>query len=60
VDAALLDVMGAELDMGTGLDEMAKVSYPEHDPQPPQVGDLRNWHLKNRHVLRGAMLYDSF
>lgn len=53
VDVTLLDESGAELDMGTGFDEMREQSHHDRD-------DLSVSAQRNRALLLGIMLQASF
>ena len=55
VDLSLIDEQGAQLDMGTGFDELVDMSQPELETQFLAAGKLNQAQLDNRHLLRDVM-----
>jgi zinc D-Ala-D-Ala dipeptidase len=55
VDISLIDENGAQLDMGTGFDELVDMSQPELEAQFLASGKLNQTQLDNRHLLRDVM-----
>lgn len=60
VDVTLLDPQGIEVDMGTGFDEMALSSHPDHEVELMAQGLLKAAHLSERGWLRAAMRHAGF
>ncbi|WP_229507828.1 M15 family metallopeptidase [Massilia sp. Dwa41.01b] len=60
LDVTILDPHGAELDMGTGFDDMTDVSHPAREEAFLASGQLHASHVANRRLLRGAMLAAGF
>lgn len=60
VDVTLLDADGAELDMGTGFDDMTELSHPALENEFLRTGDLAPEQVANRHLLRNAMHHGGF
>lgn len=60
VDVTLLDPQGIEVDMGTGFDEMALSSHPDHEAELMAQGLLKPAHLTERGWLRAAMRHAGF
>ena len=60
VDATLLDPQGRELDMGSGFDEMALISHPDHEAEHLALGLLTPEQLQARGWLRAAMRQAGF
>lgn len=60
VDITLLDPAGVELDMGTGFDDLTELSHPQYEKQHQARGLLSGAHLRNRLMLREAMLHSGF
>jgi D-alanyl-D-alanine dipeptidase len=60
VDLTLLDPQGREVDMGSGFDEMALTSHPDHEAEHLALGLLRPEHLVERGWLRAAMRQAGF
>lgn len=60
VDVTLLDAQGAELDMGTGFDDLSELSHPDLEAQHLAQGRLAPQHLRNRLILREAMTGHGF
>ena len=60
VDVTLLDAQGAELDMGTGFDELSIVSHPQHEEVHLQQGLLTTTQLANRLLLRLTLQHHGF
>jgi D-alanyl-D-alanine dipeptidase len=55
LDITLLDDTGAELDMGTGFDDMTELSHPALEEGFLARGDLTSEQVANRQLLRAAM-----
>ena len=55
LDITLLDDTGAELDMGTGFDDMTELSHPALEEGFLARGDLTSAQVANRQLLRDAM-----
>ncbi|NRR29970.1 M15 family metallopeptidase [Oxalobacteraceae bacterium] len=55
VDVTLVDLEGAELDMGTGFDDLSERSHPSLEEQLLASGELDARQIYNRQLLRGAM-----
>jgi D-alanyl-D-alanine dipeptidase len=60
LDVTILDPQGAELDMGTGFDDMTELSHPALEEQFLAAGQLLEAQLANRRLLRGAMFGAGF
>lgn len=60
VDLTLLDPEGREVDMGSGFDEMALTSHPDHEAEHLARGLLSAEHLVERGWLRAAMRQAGF
>ncbi|MCU7374447.1 M15 family metallopeptidase [Paucibacter sp. O1-1] len=60
VDATLLDPQGQEVDMGSGFDEMALTSHPDHEAEHLARGLLSAAQLTERGWLRAAMREAGF
>lgn len=60
VDVTLLDATGAELDMGSGFDEMSTASHPALHTELLQSGRLTPEHVARRDTLRDAMAHGGF
>jgi D-alanyl-D-alanine dipeptidase len=60
LDATLLDPQGRELDMGSGYDEMTELSHPRLEAEHLASGALTPAQVRNRELLRGAMLESGF
>jgi len=60
LDITLLDADGAELDMGTGFDDMTELSHPALEEGFLLAGRLSEQQLANRRLLREAMLQAGF
>ncbi|KQQ88498.1 M15 family metallopeptidase [Massilia sp. Leaf139] len=60
LDVTILDPQGAELDMGTGFDDMTDLSHPALEEGFIAAGRLRQAQLDNRRLLRGAMFAAGF
>ena len=60
VDVTLLDAAGAEVDMGSGFDEMSLVSHPDHEAEQLALGRLSAAQLCERGWLRAAMRQAGF
>jgi D-alanyl-D-alanine dipeptidase len=55
LDVTILDEAGAELDMGTGFDDMTELSHPALEEGFLARGDLSQQQVDNRQLLRDAM-----
>jgi D-alanyl-D-alanine dipeptidase len=55
LDVTILDEAGAELDMGTGFDDMTELSHPALEEGFLARGDLSQQQVANRQLLRDAM-----
>ncbi|AWL05465.1 M15 family metallopeptidase [Massilia oculi] len=60
LDLTLRDAEGAELDMGTGFDDMTELSHPALEEGFLVAGQLTEHQLANRRLLREAMLQAGF
>ena len=60
VDVTLLDAAGAEVDMGSGFDEMTLASHPDHEAEQLALGRLSAAQLTERGWLRAAMRQAGF
>jgi D-alanyl-D-alanine dipeptidase len=60
VDVTLLDASGAELDMGTGFDDLSVLSHPDMEDLHLAQGRLSKLQLANRMVLRTALTAHGF
>jgi D-alanyl-D-alanine dipeptidase len=60
VDVTLLDAAGAEVDMGSGFDEMTAASHPEFEAEQLALGVLSAAQLTERGWLRAAMRQAGF
>ena len=60
LDVTILDEAGAELDMGTGFDDMTDLSHPALEEGFLARGDLTSEQVANRQLLRGAMSQAGF
>ncbi len=60
VDLTLLDPQGREVDMGSGFDEMALLSHPDHEAEHLALGLLSAAQLSERGWLRAAMRAAGF
>lgn len=60
VDLTVLDPAGREVDMGSGFDEMALTSHPDHEAEHLARGLLQPAHLVERGWLRAAMRAAGF
>jgi len=60
LDITLLDQQGAELDMGTGFDDMTELSHPALEEGFVMSGQLSEAQLTNRRLLREGMLAAGF
>ena len=60
VDVTLVDQAGVELDMGTGFDDLSDLSHPKFEPRHLAQGLLSQTQIRNRQVLREAMLSAGF
>jgi D-alanyl-D-alanine dipeptidase len=60
LDITLLDEAGAELDMGTGFDDMTELSHPALEEGFLAAGRLTSEQVANRRLLRSGMLQAGF
>lgn len=60
LDITLLDADGAELDMGTGFDDMTERSHPMLEARFLARGELTPQQIANRQLLRDAMFQAGF
>jgi len=60
VDVTVIDPQGAEVDMGSGFDEMSLNSHPDHEVEHLALGLLQPAHLVERGWLRAAMRHARF
>ena len=60
LDVTILDPQGAELDMGTGFDDMTDLSHPALEEGFLAAGRLRESQVANRRLLRDAMFGAGF
>ncbi|MET0980865.1 MAG: M15 family metallopeptidase [Telluria sp.] len=60
LDITILDPQGAELDMGTGFDDMTELSHPALEEGFLASGQLGEAQLANRRLLREAMFGAGF
>jgi D-alanyl-D-alanine dipeptidase len=60
VDVTLVDSAGIELDMGTGFDDLSDLSHPKYEQRHLAQGLLSQNHIRNRQILREAMLSAGF
>ena len=60
LDLTILDPQGAELDMGTGFDDMTDLSHPALEEGFLTAGRLREEQVANRRLLREAMFGAGF
>ncbi len=60
LDITLLDASGAELDMGTGFDDLTERSQPAMEQQLLARGELTQAQIEHRQLLRDAMAHGGF
>jgi D-alanyl-D-alanine dipeptidase len=60
LDITILDQAGAELDMGTGFDDMTDLSHPALEQGFLAAGKLTGQQVANRQLLREAMFEAGF
>lgn len=60
LDVTILDPQGAELDMGTGFDDMTELSHPALEEGFVAAGQLTHAQVGNRQLLRDAMFGAGF
>ena len=60
LDVTILDPQGAELDMGTGFDDMTELSHPVLEEGFVAAGQLTQAQVANRQLLRDAMFGAGF
>ncbi|MFC4930622.1 M15 family metallopeptidase [Massilia sp. GCM10023247] len=60
LDLTILDPQGAELDMGTGFDDMTDLSHPALEEGFLAAGRLHEGQVANRRLLREAMFGAGF
>lgn len=56
VDLTLVDHLGQELDMGTPYDHLGRLAEPRHEAEYLDSGELTTEQLRNRQILRDAMV----
>lgn len=56
VDLTVIDGDGKPLDMGAGFDDFREISQPDQEQKYIKSGDLTEEHMKNRKLLRNAMV----
>lgn len=60
IDITLLDEAGAEVDMGTGFDDLTERSQPALEKVMLARGEITQAQVGNRQVLRDAMAFAGF
>jgi len=60
LDITILDPSGAELDMGTGFDDLTERSHPALERELLACGELTEAQIANRQLLRDAMFGAGF
>lgn len=60
LDITILDPSGAELDMGTGFDDLTERSHPALERELLARGELTEAQVANRQLLRDAMFGAGF
>lgn len=60
VDVTLIDASGAELDMGTGFDDLSELSHPALEERFLASGQLTDVQVAHRALLRAAMAHGGF
>jgi D-alanyl-D-alanine dipeptidase len=60
LDITLLDATGAEVDMGTGFDDLTERSHPALEPLLLARGEITQAQVDNRQLLREAMAHAGF
>jgi D-alanyl-D-alanine dipeptidase len=60
LDITILDEAGAELDMGTGFDDLTELSHPALEAGFLAAGQLTAQQVANRQLLREAMFQAGF
>lgn len=60
LDVTIVDRQGAELDMGTGFDDMSERSHPAREAQLLASGEIEATHIANRQLLRDVMGQSGF
>jgi D-alanyl-D-alanine dipeptidase len=60
VDLTICNGNGVPLDMGSGFDDIRKLSYPSMELRFLQSGELTQLHIHNRNILRSVMLKAGF
>ncbi|HEY8279498.1 MAG TPA: M15 family metallopeptidase [Bdellovibrionota bacterium] len=60
LDIGLVDAQGAELDMGTGFDDLTELAGPENEERMIREGRLSRVQADNRLVLRSVMEASGF
>lgn len=60
IDVGLLDAGGAELDMGTGFDDLTPLAEPRLEDEFLAKGELSAAQLANRKILRAVMTEAGF
>ena len=60
IDLGLIDLDGAELDMGTGFDSLEELAEPQREEEMRASGRLSEAQWKNRMGLRSVMQRAGF
>lgn len=60
LDITIVGPDGAELDMGTGFDDLSERSHPALELAMLERGDITEQQVDNRRLLRGAMFQAGF
>jgi D-alanyl-D-alanine dipeptidase len=60
LDITIVDPSGAELDMGTGFDDLTERSHPALEDELLARGEISGQQIANRQLLRGAMFGAGF
>jgi D-alanyl-D-alanine dipeptidase len=60
LDITIVDASGAELDMGTGFDDLTERSHPALEDELLARGEISGQQIANRQLLRGAMFGAGF
>jgi D-alanyl-D-alanine dipeptidase len=60
LDITIVDPSGAELDMGTGFDDLTEGSHPALEDELLARGEITGQQIANRQLLRGALFGAGF
>lgn len=60
VDLTIVDESGNPLDMGAGYDDIRKIAYPSLEAQFLASGELKQFQVENRKLLRKVMRSQGF